>query len=209
VEKWDQVYNRVKYPLPFYNYYLELIKTCQSREELFRFLIQVLRWKLGDVREGKSTSANTVTINGRSFTWSDNDSIEKFKKYSGDVHFLRYCFSFRNGLMDGRKFFKYLHEEKRVFGKSLVLHIFLMHALKPEEYPIIDQHVWRAMKVFQRELESLSAPPEKWDDYERYRNFFNAFLESLCKNGRVRFDRHSVDRALMSFGKWIKSRKGY
>lgn len=163
----------------------------------------MLHWKLGKVREGVGKKASTITIKGIPFNW-DKIRID-FEQYRNDIDFLKNCLRFRDGDMDGPEFFKYIKDQKRIFGRGLVLHVFLMHLMSPEKYPIIDQHVWRAMKVFHGNVEIPLEKPKKWAEYEHYRQFFRAFFNSLQGQDCIEIDKHTVDRSLMAFGKWIKN----
>lgn len=204
IENWEHQYDQVKYPLAFYNYFLKRIKACQQPNNLFTCLFLMLHWKYGKVREGTDKAKNMITINGKSFSWS-NINID-FEKYRNDANFLNQCFDFRDGVIDGHEFFEYLRE-KKIFGKSLVLQVFLLHLLRPSQYPMIDQHVWRAMRVFHANLKSIYEKPKTWSDYKQYMEFFNNVVKSLKGEGHIQFDKQTIDRALMSFGKWIKSKK--
>jgi len=201
---WEKRYDKEKYPPLFYEHFLKQIKLCQNETDLFTYLFRMLHWKFGKVREGTGEVANTIIIDNTPFTWL---SIEgDFERYKNDTEFLQHCFQFRNGETDAYEFFRYIQERKQIFGKGLVLHIFLMHLLRPEEYPIIDQHVWRTMKVFHADTWSINQKPETWDDYKRYMAFFNDVFTSLQGENHLQFDRQTIDRAFMSFGKWVKER---
>lgn len=201
---WEKLYDRKKYPLSFYEHFLEQIRLCQNEDDLFTCMFMLLHWKFGKVREGTGETTNTVIIDNTPFTWS---SIKTdFEQHKNDTDFLQYCFGFRNRDIDSLEFFKYIKEQKRIFGKSLVLHVFLMHILRPEEYPMIDQHVWRTMKVFQANTKSINQKPETWDDYRAYMAFFKDVFTLLQGENHLQFNRQTIDRAFMAFGKWIKQR---
>ena len=200
IQNWEKRYDGKKYPLIFYRHFLEQTRKCQNEIELFKNLFILLHWKLGRVREG--TGDNNVIIDNRPFNLLSIES--DFEQYRNDIGFLQHCFQFRNGEIEGYAFFRYIREKKQIFGRSLVLHVFLMHSLRPEDYPMIDQHVWRTMRVFHAETRSINQKPITWNDYERYRTFFNNVFIFLRGENHLRFDRHTIDRAFMSFGKWIK-----
>jgi len=191
--------------LPFYNHFLERIRTCQDTEELFDCLFAMLHWKLGNVQKGTgSETSPIVDIDGISYTWSDVGG--DFWKRRTDTDFLNHCLRFRDGKISGCEFFEYL-KDRRVFGSRLVLNAFMIHLLRPEEHPMIDQHVWRAMHVLKGLLESTDDEPTLWEDYKEYESFFNEAMESMNGPSHTRFERNAVDRAFMAFGKWIKAKK--
>ena len=76
--------------------------------------------------------------------------------------------------------------------------IFWLHCHRPDEFPIYDQHVHRAMAFLQTgEIEEIPQQydPRKIDAYiERYLPFHEQFAD---------IDGRSVDKALWSFGKFI------
>jgi hypothetical protein len=81
-----------------------------------------------------------------------------------------------------------------------IWNIFFLHCLNHEEWPIFDQHTFRAMHYLEtgtiREIGSTKRT--KYKDYERYRQFVVRIEEP---------DRRKVDRALFAFGKFLKSVK--
>jgi hypothetical protein len=79
--------------------------------------------------------------------------------------------------------------------------IFWLHLQHPQHFPIYDQHVHRAMAFMlqlpEREETLPPGNPSKVRQYlEAYRPFFARFNE---------FDHRQVDRALWSFGRFLKS----
>ena len=82
---------------------------------------------------------------------------------------------------------------------GVVWRIFWLHLQHPAGYPIYDQHVHRAMAFLsgRRALEIPRGVPAKVRAYlESYRPFFDRFAG--C-------DRRQVDRALWTFGRFLKS----
>jgi len=85
----------------------------------------MLHWKFGAVKKGTGEPANTITINGLPFTWSSVVIARDFAERKKDKDFLQKCFQFRNGVINGHKFFEYIKEEKQIFpGRRLVPYIF-------------------------------------------------------------------------------------
>ncbi len=76
--------------------------------------------------------------------------------------------------------------------------IFWLHCFRPEEFPIYDQHVHRAMIFIKRGIieEIPSYDPKKVAEYvSHYLPFYTTFTG---------FNNREVDKALWSFGKFIK-----
>lgn len=90
---------------------------------------------------------------------------------------------------------------KQQFGKiSAVWQTFLMHIIQPNQFPIFDQHVYRAYTYLQtgKADELTSTNKQKLRHYEVYRSFFDAVRhESGCN------PRH-LDKAFWAFGKFLK-----
>ena len=81
--------------------------------------------------------------------------------------------------------------------------IFWLHLQHPQHFPIYDQHVHRAM-AFMLKWPKLTIPaynPTKARNYlQFYRPFFDRFED---------FKDRQVDRALWSFGRFLKSKYGH
>jgi len=89
---------------------------------------------------------------------------------------------------------------------STIWKIFLLHIIVPEQYPIFDQHVYRAFHYLKENCiqEIPDKDPEKEKIYfESYVPFFNNLAE---KN--TEFSRKRIDEAIWSFGKFLKSDYG-
>jgi hypothetical protein len=88
----------------------------------------------------------------------------------------------------------------RHFGKlRIVWRVFLLHIIKPERFPIFDQHVFRAYRCLHdlaevgREVE----PKLTMEAYEQYCLFYHALVRQC--DGRSK----SVDDALWAFDKFL------
>ncbi len=80
-----------------------------------------------------------------------------------------------------------------------IFRIFLLHCWCPDRFPVYDQHVHRAMSVIESgQCEEI----EMWSDANR----ISAYLRRYLPFHAIFVDSHqrSVDRALWSFGKFIK-----
>lgn len=87
-----------------------------------------------------------------------------------------------------------------VGGGGVVWGVFMLHIWRPTLFPILDQHVYRAMRWIQsRELVELNTLCDH-DKIEAYLGAYLAFWRELAKG----LDARQVDKALWSFGKAIK-----
>jgi hypothetical protein len=89
-----------------------------------------------------------------------------------------------------------------VFPNGAVFQIFLLHIARPYQYPIADQHVFRAYA-----LHNAQSPTITWDTYTGYRNYFSQIAQTLeiqevPANMR---ELKRIDDALNAFGKFLKS----
>lgn len=104
--------------------------------------------------------------------------VLKFRKYNSDQESL-YKFS------------------KSFFPAGLVYPIFLMHICKPEEYPIFDQHVFRAF-TFITKKEIVDRPKNiNIKDYWRYKEF----VLQIYKERKISL--RDIDKGLMAFGQFL------
>jgi hypothetical protein len=84
-----------------------------------------------------------------------------------------------------------------IIESGIVLKVFVLHISRPEDYPIVDQHVLRAWNFLtQKKVED---PKKTLENYRKYRD---SFLELTRKSG---MNMRSVDRALMAFGQFLNT----
>lgn len=97
--------------------------------------------------------------------------------------------------------------KKEFENVSTIWKIFLLHIIKPDTYPIFDQHVFRAMSYIKfgiiTEIPSDSKEKERIYvvDYVVFFNKFRAEMPNICESKKI-------DEALWSFGKFLKSNYG-
>ena len=92
-----------------------------------------------------------------------------------------------------------LEELQQRQGFGFIWGLFTLHCFYPEVFPLYDQHVYRAYKLYttQDERPYLSAPND-WQEYARYRTFFLDSIQALDMPYWL------FDRALWAYGKAIK-----
>jgi hypothetical protein len=77
--------------------------------------------------------------------------------------------------------------------------LFTLHCCYPLEYPLYDQHVYRAFKKIEPDGKSIPLQASyQWMDYVAYKAFFDNMLSGSG------VDHWILDRALWSYGKWLK-----
>lgn len=89
-------------------------------------------------------------------------------------------------------------------GGGPIWNIFYLHCRAPDRYPIFDQHAHRAMIYMQERVicGALTDKP-KGCIYEAYKNRYVPFFQQV---GR---DQRTIDRALFSFGQFLKHAKRF
>lgn len=79
---------------------------------------------------------------------------------------------------------------------------FLIHLLRPREFPIVDQHTFRAMNYLLagvRSGRSAKKKPSTFDDLKTYAEFFRD-LQTFWARRDATIDRSKLDRGLMGYG---------
>lgn len=88
-------------------------------------------------------------------------------------------------------------------GIGFVYASFFLHCCYPEVYPLYDQHIYRAYKY---EVTKGKQLPESasatWIEYKGY----EAYFKTVCTKHGVQYQ--IMDRALWSYGKWLKRKGG-
>ncbi|WP_159468318.1 hypothetical protein [Dyadobacter sp. 3J3] len=84
-------------------------------------------------------------------------------------------------------------------GFGFIWGLFTLHCCYPVEYPLYDQHVYRAFKNIEPDGKPLPLKASyHWKDFIAYKAFFDQMLT------RHAIDHWILDRALWSYGKWLK-----
>lgn len=125
------------------------------------------------------------------FKWKNGRSISKLKTAS--IH-TNYRLPFRGNPKE-----RYLNHDK---PGGAIWNIFFLHCVDPETWPIFDQHTFRAMRYLQSGIivEIGKTKREQCAAYEEYREFLENFKG---------YDQRSVDKALFSFGRFLKLASPY
>lgn len=125
---------------------------------------------------------------------TDNHRVTKVLNQRGVLN------DFRNGNVDQQAFSQ---ATAGIFPNGIVWQLFLFHIARPWEWPIADQHVFRAYAALFNH-----AIPDTVAAFEQYRNKFAGMAQALpgANGGRcietVRRNKR-LDAALMSYGQFL------
>lgn len=93
---------------------------------------------------------------------------------------------------------EYLKEFKNV---KFVWKIFLLHLIKPDKYPIYDQHIHRAY-LYINKLNWINIS-EKIKDEEKSIFYFDSYLPFIEKEVKLKIK--NIDEAMYTFGKFLNT----
>lgn len=86
----------------------------------------------------------------------------------------------------------------KIVMSGVVWRVFLAHVARPDDYPILDQHVLRSFHYLEHGKLLRSIKPSL-EDYLLYVEFFR----NLCQRNNT--SQRQVDKALMAFGQFLNS----
>jgi hypothetical protein len=156
--------------------------------------------------------------------WSSKYKYKSDEKYTDNIgsplteESLRQLFEWKNGIekIAGRKLLSIAENYTTSFNGdpvtrnldhkqsgSAIWNIFYLHCLSPREWPIFDQHVFRAMRYMKTgKVEEIPGTSKrKYETYQQeYIPFFKAF-------GGM--EQRKIDMALFAFGKFLKTAAKY
>jgi len=193
IKKWSEAYDHFKYPFGIYKNLVIENKINDRKLELMG------AWKTGSLRvfkdgqEYKDTDGNQYGFTKRwkpeapvgYSVWLElsENSTEYYKKIPD---------TFPTHIAP-----PIVEELVSKNGFGYIWSLFVLHCIHPEEYPLYDQHVYRAYRDINN-LKLTNLAPNCWDDYEKYRAFFIEMVKSSGEPFWV------VDRALWTYGKFKK-----
>jgi hypothetical protein len=103
-------------------------------------------------------------------------------------------------VFNGNQEDRYLNHKK---GGGAIWNIFYIHCLNPSQWPIYDQHTFRAMKYMKTGQITEIGNTNK-QKYESYKNAYIPFIRSF---GDI--DHRKLDKALFAFGQFLKIANKY
>lgn len=128
------------------------------------------------------------------FVWKNGRTLSKAK----DTSFQKKILAKLKTVNDLKQSFS-LEKFDAEFGNlTTIWRIFLLHCIRPSEYPIFDQHVFRAMHY----LENRSIGEISKSERKKYAQYVEWYLPFFTRTKQLsNRDYVKVDRALWSFGK--------
>ena len=84
-----------------------------------------------------------------------------------------------------------------IIGSGIVYRAFLVHISRPDDFPMVDQHVLRAWNFL--ENNKVEDPEQTLAKYLKYREFVKEMSKQSGKTFR------EIDKALMPFGQFLSS----
>jgi hypothetical protein len=194
---YEKYYDKDKYPVEPYE---ELVVQKNPHDKKMEIMGA---WKTGCLEE----SSGNIIYRSKS---DRNYSFTSRWKYNAPVarHSWEYIANRENVIvsMIPNEFIlntpEVLYKLMNLEGIGFVYAVFVLHCLKPEIFPLFDQHVMRAYKNIE-EIYSLSDEDGnqsgwKWDDYVSYKRFFDRGLRE------TELTYLHLDRALWAYGKHLK-----
>ena len=199
IKSWSEAYDDLKYPQKIYD---ELVKEGKSNPDKLSLMGA---WKTGCIRINNDeaqpvytdSNSNKYSFNGRwkpgtrvyFDTW--NDISKDLKNIEARVP---------DQLPENKPDILQDLESREGFGN--VWGLFVLHCIRPNIFPLYDQHVYRAFRYIESNGKDIpNQAPKSWDKYINYSKFFT----NLAKESRI--DTSTLDRALWSYGKHLKLRK--
>lgn len=173
-------------------------KKATDKEEFINF------WSRFYIDPNKAKYAQNINVNFNKdtlfalFEWKNGSKLSDRKKTSFEDKILSKLKIIN--LLKASSDFKldeFLGEFREV---SVIWKIFLLHIIKPNQYPIFDQHVYRAF-YFIKYSKTRELPGNNERKEEIYFNEYLPFFKQIKGNNTIK----KVDEALWSFGKFLKT----
>ena len=206
IEAWSNQYDEEKYSTDFFLGLLKKVKESDNPEDLGHRIIKLIHWKDGKVF--KSDNKDLV-VNGIGYSLSpakpNTYNPAKHKEILLSDAFYKWASEVRNENRFSPNFIEALRGSPfYLWGRSsIVIPTFVMHVLSPKVYPLFDQHVERAKRALLAQKLNRDSTQLDLEAYISYKSFFSDLVLSYAQNGSLEHYRE-VDKALWSFGKWLK-----
>lgn len=132
------------------------------------------------------------------FLWKNSGGASDLKKKTIEKYFVA-SIEEANNLSKNITPKEFLNRFRR---GGVIWRIFFLHIWQPQKYPIYDQHVYRAM-TFLCKGKKEEIPKRDKDKIESYLAHYIPFYKQFKDD-----ENRSVDKALWTFGKFLKSQYG-
>ena len=167
---WSQFYDEGKYPDSIYEQNLNRDGALQEEN-----VEPLLEWK----------NARPLSSAKKQIVLKINKNLVKFNDFR------------QLSKVSDRDFQMFWNLVSGIIRTGFVWKIFLFHIARPDDYPIVDQHVLRSWNFLRKG--KVDEPEMNLQNYWDYRDFFLHLVEESTKTLR------DTDRALMAFGQFLKS----
>jgi hypothetical protein len=121
------------------------------------------------------------------YEWKNGSKISK-KKWDSVVN--NYPLTFSGDLKE-----RYLNHNK---SGGAIWNIFYLHCLNPQEWPIYDQHTYRAMMY----IKTGAIQEIGTTDMKKYDSYINEYIPFFTSLGVI--ENRKADKALFAFGQFLK-----
>ena len=194
--KWEDKYEFTKYPKEVYEELVIMQRPCQNR------MIVMGAWKTACICLGTSNLAY-ISLTGAHYSFNDRWDSEKSTYVTKEAWELisKNEIQIQTHIPNEFTAFepKILTNLRSIRGIGFVYAAFVLHCMKPDVFPLVDQHVLRAFSnITSSNGNSYFELEANWENYYKY----NEFMKD-CKK-QISIDYWRFDRALWAYGKWLK-----
>jgi hypothetical protein len=196
IDEWFPRYTSQKYPESFYMKYLGMLQSQNTSDlDLRDAIVALLHWK-----DGKANSYIPGKISAKPNTVKNLATIQG-EELSVFVSAFREFREKKNLTNRGKSFYDYLAGSNG-YWSSTVIPIFLLHIARPNDIPIVDQHVCRAQAILGGSSDLVCKEVKTWEQYSSYYDFWY----ELCQNLKLSTfsQKRELDMALWAFGEYWK-----
>ena len=207
IEAWASQYDESKYSSKLYYDLIDEIRISKTPEKLGEAVIYLLHWKDGKVSESNSGKlmVKGVRYNLEKTKPNTYESLKHKKIFmSKDFYLFAQNIKKENKFI-AEKIHALCEDHFNMWSKNaLIIPAFVLHVLSPLYYPIYDQHVERAKRALLAKPLNKDSSKLTLNSYKCYQSFFNKIVAQYKAESNLR-DQKTVDKALWSFGKWLKT----
>jgi hypothetical protein len=194
VIKWGEAYDKSKYPVGIYE---ELVVEQMDHSRKFELMGA---WKIGSLRMADKGTEYTDK-NGQSYEFTKRWKKSAPVGYDIWNHISKNQINIRTQIPELFPEDKpsIVNELEGAKGFGYIWTVFVLHCFYPNEYPLYDQHVYRAYyNIALDDKKEIDIAPNTWEAYKAYKSFFIRLLNE------TKLPFWELDRALWVYGKNIK-----